>query len=91
MKYIKQYEIKKVLFTRGPTPKFKKGDKVYATDLSDLSYNSGLKFNIKYTINKYQIAGDEIYYELVEINKPNNFLEFRFSTPEKYYQIKYNI
>jgi len=70
-------------------PKFEIGDKVYFTNIKPGSIWSVL--DTEYTINNYQIQNDIVYYELKEIPKPNNYQEFRFSTPAEYYQMKYNI
>jgi len=84
MKHIKQYE----QYYNNQKPIFEIGDKVYATNINT---DSNLKYDTEYTINNYTIYLDEIYYEIKELPKPNNYNQIRFSTPFDYFQMKYNI
>lgn len=96
MTHIKQYE----QYYNTQRPKFKIGDKVYATNILDITHwlidmninpSYSIKPDTKYTINDCQTIANEIYYELKEMPKPNNYQEYRFSTPSEYFQMKYNI
>ena len=93
MKHIKIYEGFGVVNKKQvPTPKFKKGDKVYVID--NTGWEKTLKYNTEYIIRSIE-SSDYCYYQISGLTRIDLiyswYIESRFVTPDEYTILKYNI